>query len=287
MEDLSEKEQIEQLRTWWSDYGNYVIGGVVLGALGLFGLNYYQESRLDAALEASALYDQLTDLVVEGELEEAESVSGAILADFPDTAYAPQARLAMARLYMDSNRDEDATDALNGLIESSANEEYKKIARLRLAKVLLYQDKAQETLDTLGPAAESDGAFSARYDEVRGDALVALDRLDEAREAYRRALSESGRETTVNQQLVQLKLLDLPVEEVAAANEPASDLPADTSLVPPEEPASSETAEEQATEPGETGESREAPEQEEPAQPDETARPDEEAGSGEAGEDSE
>jgi predicted negative regulator of RcsB-dependent stress response len=261
VEDLSEKEQIEQLRTWWSDYGNYVIGGVVLGALGLFGLNYYQESRLESALAASGLYDQLTDLVVEGDLEEAESVSGKIIADFPDTAYAPQARLAMARLYMDTNRDEDAAGALNGLLASDADDEYKKVARLRLAKVLLYQDKADEALELLGPAGEADGAFSARYDEVRGDALVALERPDEAREAYRRALSESGRETTVNQQFVQLKLLDLPVEEVAAANEPASDLPpADAPPVPAEDAPAGEAAEHDETDTppgGETDEERE------------------------------
>jgi predicted negative regulator of RcsB-dependent stress response len=261
VEDLSEKEQIEQLRTWWSDYGNWLIGGVVLAALGLFGLNYYQESRLESALAASGLYDQLTDLVVEGDLDEAESVSGKIIADFPDTAYAPQARLAMARLYMDTNRDEDAAGALNGVLASDADDEYKKVARLRLAKVLLYQDKPEEALEVLGPAGETDGAFSARYDEVRGDTLVALERPDEAREAYRRALSESGRETTVNQQFVQLKLLDLPVEEVAAANEPASDLPpADAPPVPAEDAAAGEAADHDETDPppgGETDEGRE------------------------------
>ena len=39
MDDLlSEKEQIEKMQTWWSDYGLYVIGGVVLGAAILFGI---------------------------------------------------------------------------------------------------------------------------------------------------------------------------------------------------------------------------------------------------------
>ena len=61
MDDLlSEKEQIEQIRTWWSEYGNYVIGGVLAGAIGLFGYNYYQNSQMNARLEASALYESLT-----------------------------------------------------------------------------------------------------------------------------------------------------------------------------------------------------------------------------------
>jgi predicted negative regulator of RcsB-dependent stress response len=43
---LSEKEQIEQMRSWWSEYGNYVIGGIVIGAGLLFGINQYQASKL-------------------------------------------------------------------------------------------------------------------------------------------------------------------------------------------------------------------------------------------------
>ncbi len=225
MEDLSEKEQIEQLRTWWSDYGNYVLAGIVMGALSLFGYNYFGDSRREAAYAASDLYDQLTEFVADGELDAAESVSDTILNEHSGSAYAAQARLAMARLYMDTNRDADAAAMLNELLGSSANDEYKKVARLRLAKLRLYQDQPAEALALLGEAGASEGAFAARYDEVRGDALVALGRLDEAREAYRRALSESGRDTTVNQEFVQLKLLDLPVQEVPAANEPATDFP--------------------------------------------------------------
>lgn len=224
MDDLlSEKEQIEQIKTWWSDYGNYVIAGVVLGVLALFSYNYYQQNRHDAAYEASRLYGELTDLVVDGKLDDASALSTQIIDEYPRSAYASQARLAMARLYMDQNRDKDAADMLNELLGSAANDEYKKIARLRLAKILLYQDKAAEAIDMLGAGGAGDGAFAARYDEVRGDAYVALDRLDEARDAYRRALTEAGRDTTVNQEFVQLKLLDLPIEEVAAADPAAVD----------------------------------------------------------------
>ena len=46
MDDLlSEKEQIENMRTWWSEYGNYVIAGVAIGAMSLFGINRYQARR--------------------------------------------------------------------------------------------------------------------------------------------------------------------------------------------------------------------------------------------------
>ena len=84
MDDLlSEKEQIEKMRTWWSDYGLYVIGGVVLGAAILFGINYYQTQKVDAEIAASVLYDQITEHVVAGDLEAAEASAGALNGEKP------------------------------------------------------------------------------------------------------------------------------------------------------------------------------------------------------------
>ncbi len=222
MDDLlSEKEQIEQMRTWWSEYGNYVIGGVVLGAMVLFGINYVQTNQLDAQYAASGLYDELTNFVVDGNVDEAELIVGALAADYPASNYAAQSKLAMARLYMDKNRDQDAADVLNELLADNVSDEFKQVGRVRLAKILLYQDKAVDVLTML--EGRESGAFSARNAEVLGDAYVALDRISDARAAYQRALAESGGGATVDQQFVQLKLLDLPIESFAVEADFAAD----------------------------------------------------------------
>jgi len=219
---LSEKEQIEQMRTWWSEYGNYVIAGVVIGAALLFGFNYEKRTRLEAQYAASALYEDLTNIVVDAKVEEAEALVEQLGADYPGSNYAAQARLAMARLYMDENRDQDASDTLNDVLTSPVGEEFKQVARLRLAKIMLYQDKATAVLDLL--EGMNDGAFAARYADARGDAFHALGRMDEARTAYQLALAEAGDSATVNQQFVQLKLLDLPIATfTAVADEAAMD----------------------------------------------------------------
>jgi predicted negative regulator of RcsB-dependent stress response len=215
---LSEKEQIEQMRSWWSDYGRYVIAGVVLGALALFGINYYQSSKAAAELEASTLYDELTNEVVDEDLDMAEILSGRLRTDHAESAYTAQAMLAMARLFMDKNRDQDAASILNELLAGGADDEFKKVARLRLAKLYLYQDKPQEALELLENEAQN-AAFNARYADVMGDAYLALGRVDEARDAYERALSEPNQQATINQSFVQLKLLDLPIEETAEAGD--------------------------------------------------------------------
>lgn len=211
MDDLlSEKEQIENMRTWWSEYGNYVIAGVAIGAMALFGINRYQTAELDADYAASALYDELTNAVVDGDVEAAEAIVAQLGTDHPEASYAAQSKLAMARLYMDENRDQDAANVLNELIAGNAGEEFRQIGRIRLAKILLYQDKAAEVVEML--EGKEEGAFSARSAETLGDAYVVLGRDSDAREAYQRALVETRAEATVDQQFVQLKLLDLPKE---------------------------------------------------------------------------
>ena len=115
----------------------------------------------------------------------------------------------MARLYMDENRDLDASESLRALLAMNGHEPFKHIARLRLAKVLLYQDRPEEVLTLL--AEPRGGAFTARYAEVRGDAYVALGRFNEARSAYQAVLMEQL--PVVDQALVQLKLLDLPEDD--------------------------------------------------------------------------
>ena len=229
MDDLiSEKEQIEQLRSWWSEYGGYVIGGLGLGIALLAGLNYYTNSKLEAQLEASVLYESLTQQVVSGSLEAAEAVADELSMDYASTSYAAQAQFAMARLYMDKNRDQDAADALSAIIASDADEELKLVARARLARVLLYQNKAQDVVDML--EGQETEAFGPVYQELLGDAYYALGRVEDAQVAYQNVMLNPLSRDLVDQQLVQWKALDLPevpatddVVEDAVAPEPAAE----------------------------------------------------------------
>ena len=229
MDDLlSEKEQIEQMRSWWSEYGGYVIGGLGLGIALLAGWNYYQGSKLDAQLQGSVLYESLTDHVVSGNLEEAEAVADEIGTDYASTSYAAQAQLAMARLYMDKNRDQDAADTLSGILESNADEEVKLLARARLGRVLLYQGKPQEVVDLL--ADQDSTAFAAIYGELLGDAYTELGQIEDAQAAYQDVLLDPLSRDTVDQQLVQWKALDLPevsdtdaLEDATATEEPVAE----------------------------------------------------------------
>jgi len=213
VDDLqSEKEQLEEMRAWWTEYGRYVIAGVVIAVGLLFGFNQYQSSKLAAQVEASVLYESLTVYVSDGDLDNAESVADDLASNYANTAYAAQSNLAMAKLYMDKNRDQDAADVLNELLLMRGNKGLKQIGRLRLARILLYQDKPQEVVDLL--ADQDDAAFAGLLAEVRGDAFAALGQNTAAGDEYRTALADTSQ--TINRGIVQMKLVDLPDAPAAA-----------------------------------------------------------------------
>lgn len=193
-----------------------VLGGVGLGIALILGFRMYTTQQAGEALAASAQYENLVEAVADGELEPARDIAATLFADYGDTVYARQARLAMARLYMDRGRDADAAEVLRPLATSGGDDPLELVARLRLARVLLYQDKPDEVIDLLDVPADT--AFAARYHEVLGDAHYALGNLSQAAAAWNAALADARGQQTIDARLIRMKLDDLPDLDGAAAS---------------------------------------------------------------------
>jgi len=209
--DLTEKEQLDELRAWWQENRAWVLGGIAIGLAVIVGVRMWSGAQLTMATEASSRYEALVNEVADDNLDPAREIADELFADYSSTVYADQARLAMARLYMDRGRDGDAADVLRPLATAGGSEPLQKVATLRLARILLYQDKPEEVLELLD--ASSDSAFAARINEVRGDAHYALGNFDEAAAAYNAVLADADAHQTVDAALVRMKLNDLPQDD--------------------------------------------------------------------------
>lgn len=221
MNDLSDKEQLEEMRAWWSENGRFVITGVVLGVAIIFGWNQWRSSIETSRIEASNLFEQVMSAMESGDTEAAEDAADTLFENYERTVYPAQTRLALARLYMDKGRDQDAVNVLRELIAASDESEIQLVGRLRLAKVLLYQNKPDEVVEILRDRDES--GFAARYLEILGDAYAAQGNFAEAQTAYLAALSRNSPVPTIDNNLIQLKLNDLPDLTELAAIEVAID----------------------------------------------------------------
>ncbi len=254
MNDLSEKEQLQEIRAWWTENGRYIIAGVVLGIAAIFSWNQWRSSLEATRIEASNLFEVIMVAAFEDDLESAEVAAGELFDNYERTVYPDQARLALARIYMDKGRDQDAADVLRDLIVPGDETEIQMVGRLRLAKVLLYQSKPDEAIVLLKDRGES--GFAARYNEILGDAYFVEGAYAEAQMAYEAALSENPALSTVDNTLIQLKLNDLPDLTELAATSAAIEAAIDEGDVAeeaddaPDEPAEPE---EQGEAPPETG----------------------------------
>ena len=247
-ETLSEKEQIEEIRAWWKENGNYVIAGLVLGIGGIFGFNQWKNAQLNTQLEASTLFEELVVEVAEDRLEPAEKIAADIYANYPETVYAGEARLAMARLFMDQGRDQDAASILQDLVsDAGEHHEIQMVGRVRLAKVMLYQGKNEEVLTLL--EGHTDDAFAPRNYEVIGDAHVALGNYEEAQTAYRAALAGNGAAQMLDTGLVQMKINDLPELLAEGASAPAEIVPDEVAPESAETDADAATSSDEAASP--------------------------------------
>ncbi len=205
-EQLTDQQQAERLRSWLGENGWYLLGGLALGLAGLFGWRQWEAHRFEDAEQASALHAEMLSAIRVDRSSRAEELATQIVAEHGDSPYADQARLAMARVKLERGEPEDAARYLRETMERSSSEEMVHIARQRLARVLMQQEKPEEALKLLVVPEKS--AFAARYHELRGDALYALNRLDEARKEYEAAL-QGGENGMVDQGFVQAKLNEL------------------------------------------------------------------------------
>ncbi len=202
---MTDEEQVERLRQWWSEYGMLIIAGVVLGLGLLFGGQAWRDHREGRLATASDLYQEVLDAVGGGDIAAARDLAQQLAAEFPQSPYDTQAQLAVAKLEVESGELDTAVNTLAAAVTSAEDERVAAVARSRQARVLIALERPEEALAVLGsqPLAK----FAALHYELTGDALVRMGRAEEARTAYNDALG--ALDASGDPGLIQLKIAAL------------------------------------------------------------------------------
>ncbi len=206
-ENLSEQEQLDQIREWWREYGWYLVGGVALGVAILMGMRQYDTYQQNRAETAAVLYQELTRAMADDADDEALRLLDQMRNEFPSSPYSDQAGLAIVIMHLANQSTRRAVDALRYTLDTTSDEQLALIARLRLARLLVSSGRHDEALTLLDGG--DPGSFSARFDEIRGDVYYAQGDSESARAAYLQALN-GEQSAPLDRGLVQMKLDDLP-----------------------------------------------------------------------------
>lgn len=182
----TEEEQVEALKRWWRENGKSIVAGAALGILVLVGWRGWTWHQETQALEASALYDQVSARIQDGDREKLVSAAEQLREDYGSTAYAALGALAAARAAVDAGEPDAAAEWLRWAMENAGDAKLGYLARGRLARVEAASGRVDEGLRLLD--VEPPAAWSGLYGEIRGDLLTEKGDREAAAEAYRAAL---------------------------------------------------------------------------------------------------
>jgi predicted negative regulator of RcsB-dependent stress response len=202
--DLEEQEQLAELKAWWKQHGNLIVATVLAAALtfaGWQGWRWYQASQTG---EAAGLYESLARAAQAGDAKALRDATGSLIESYPRTLYAAMGALVAARFHFDRNDLKSAKTQLAWVIERSPSEDFKDVARLRLAAVLLDEKGYDEALKVL--EAKHGAAYDAQFGALRGDVLVAKGQPAEARTAYQAAIEKAAKDQGAFRESVRMRL---------------------------------------------------------------------------------
>jgi predicted negative regulator of RcsB-dependent stress response len=215
--DLEEQEQIASFKAFWASYGNLITWVLIIALAGYAGYNFWNAHNRTQAAEASGLYDQLLDSLQANDNAKVQRIATDVEAKFDGTTYAQMSALGAAKSAFDAKDLKTAKQQLQWVVDHG-NDEYKSVAKLRLAGVLLDEKAYDDALKLL--ATDFLPQYKAEVADRKGDVLVAQNKPAEARTAYQAALDAMDKKNP-GRQLVQIKL-DAVGGSQAAAEKPAA-----------------------------------------------------------------
>jgi len=199
----TEEQQVDAIRSYWKENGNYIIAGLAIGLAGYVGFNLYKDSKLAEEVARSDAYQMVVEKI-DTELVGFQVAGDDFIVENAKTSYASLTALALAKETA-SHKDWTKTASyLTVAIENSPNEGVKAIATLRLARVQIQLAEFDNALATL--AAKLPASFNASVEEVKGDAYLKQGKTEQAITAYQLAIAADGLATSP---VLQMKLDNL------------------------------------------------------------------------------
>ena len=185
--DLEEQEQIDAFKAWWKANGNKVLIFLGIAVASFVALQAWKSYQGSLSLEASTQYQQLIQTDPK-DLKAIQTLSSQLMENYSATPYAGRAALMAGKANYLAKDTKSAQAQLEWAIKNAKEPQIQALARLQLA-TLQYEEKNYDAaLKTL--SGETDEGFVGLYSDLKGDVYSAQGKTDEARAAYKEALSK-------------------------------------------------------------------------------------------------
>jgi predicted negative regulator of RcsB-dependent stress response len=229
--DLEEQEKLDELKAWWGKYGNLVTAVIFLAAVSVLGVNGYNAWRLKKSGEAAQIYAQMEKAITAKDNGVVKETAATLMDKYARTAYAQMAALEVARVNADAGDLNGAAAQLQWAADHAVDDQYRYVARLRLASVQTDLNQTDAAIKTL--SGDIPAQFQSAFADRRGDVLLAQNHIADARAQYQMALDhldDVGKDLKVAYTNVEKLKLDALA---SATGSLASALPPATASAPP------------------------------------------------------
>lgn len=204
---LSEEEQLERLKSWWSTNGTSLLTGLALAVAGLVGWRWYDHSTTEARESASDLYETFLAAEGDGRAALAEQLDQNI----EGSAYQAFTLLHRAREAVEADGVEAAVAYLQRVIDADSPSSLQDLARVRLAR--LHQQGGDGAAALAVLAGVRGSGYRGLAQELKGDIHVEQGERALAHEAYRSARQEMGDDRN-------RPILDIKINDTAPPEQP-------------------------------------------------------------------
>lgn len=220
--DLQEQEQLDQIKAFWNQYGNLITWTLTLALAGFAAWNGWNWWQREQSVKASALYDALDREANTGDAERVARAFGDLKERYGRTLQAQQGALLAAKVQAEKGQTDAALSTLAWLADNAGEEEYRIIARLRAAGLLMDKKQYDAALQQLDAAAQGKAReFDALIADRRGDILAAQGKSADAVASYKKAWE--GMDSKLDyRRLVEAKLTAQGAAPDAPASAPAA-----------------------------------------------------------------
>ena len=208
--DLEEQEQLDQIKSFWAQWGNLITGVVTL-VLVCFaawnGWNYWQQRQ---ATQAAVLFDTFEEASKQGDLALLARSLSDLQEQFPRTTLTAQASLLAAKTYFDKEKFSEAEKPLAWVVDHASDQAYVALASLRLS-ALAIERKDMAKARSLVEGKTAPAGFQPLFDDRMGDIALIEGKHEEAKTRFTSAYKGMD-ESTEYRRLIEVKLGTLGVD---------------------------------------------------------------------------
>lgn len=182
---VSEKEQIESIRKWWSENGKFLMIAIVIGLAIGFGWRYFHRFELRRSEAAAVVYQTILQADSQNDIATVDGGAKVLMKNFANTPYASLAALISAKNFVAANKLSDALSTFQWVVDHSEQKRLQQMARISAARILLAQHNPTAAMNEL--KVIDDKNFEPLIQWVKGDIYTQMGNAKKAAENYTNA----------------------------------------------------------------------------------------------------